>query len=106
MSSKRRSPPVEALEFQWNRQSFGGIVKPVAAYWSWILTVVSLAGLWTTGNRKRWGWLLSLGSEGLWIAYAILYHQYGFIVMSVIFSVIYIRNWRKWGKTDDERTSG
>lgn len=71
--------------------------------WSWILSAVSLAGLWTTGNKKRYGWLISLGSEGLWFAYAVVTSQYGFMVMGVAFSVVHMRNWRKW-KQDDKQS--
>jgi hypothetical protein len=65
--------------------------------WSWALSLVSLAGLWATGSKHRWGWIVGFISEFPWIVYGQASHQYGFIVMSAIFAVVHIRNWLKWG---------
>lgn len=32
-------------------------------YWSWLLTVVGVFGLWTAGSKKSWGWLVGLGAQ-------------------------------------------
>lgn len=64
--------------------------------WSWGLAAVSVLGLWTTGSKRRYGWLISLGSEGLWLTYALVTRQYGFVAMSVVFAAVHVRNWLKW----------
>lgn len=63
---------------------------------SWLLTFYSLFGVWLVGRKKIEGWLIGLSCQGLWFFYALSTHQYGFIVSSVVFAVVYVINYRKW----------
>ena len=71
-------------------------------YWSYILTAVGLLGIYLAGKKNKIGWLVGLGAQGLWIAYAIATRQWGFIASSVAYGSIYLRNWRLWSKKDDK----
>ncbi len=68
---------------------------------TWMLLAVSVAGLWTIGNKRIYGWLISLASEVLWLAYGITSAQYAFVVMAVVFAAVHVRNWLKWRGDDD-----
>lgn len=65
-------------------------------YWSYILTAVGLLGIYLAGKKNRAGWLVGLAAQVLWVAYAIVTRQWGFILSSVAYGTIYARNWRLW----------
>lgn len=69
-------------------------------WWSWLLTVVGVTGLYLAGSRsrRRAGWAVGMGAQFLWIAYAIATTQYGFIISSLCYGAVYLRNWRNAGQ--------
>lgn len=64
--------------------------------WSYLLTAVGLVGLYAAGSKKSWGWLVGLGAQGLWIAYALVTGQYGFLISAFAYGFVYARNFRAW----------
>jgi hypothetical protein len=76
-------------------------------YGSYVLAVFGLIGMWMAGKQNRWGWAMSTCTQVLWIAYAILTAQYGFIPGSTSYMVVYIRNFLRGtpnkGKTLSEQ---
>jgi hypothetical protein len=48
-------------------------------YWSWLLTGLQVLALWAAGRKRSWGWLLGAGVQPVWITYAVLTGQIGFI---------------------------
>jgi hypothetical protein len=48
-------------------------------YWSYLLAVIGVAGIYFVGRKTIWGWFVLLFNEVLWIAYATITQQYGFI---------------------------
>lgn len=65
-------------------------------WWSWLLTAVGICGLWAAGSRKSWGWLIGLGAQVLWIAYALHSRQFGFLVSALAYGFVYGRNFLAW----------
>lgn len=68
----------------------------VSQLWSWVLVAVGASGLFLVGRRVWWGWLVLIFNESLWIAYAILSQQYGFVVGATIYKIVYLNNLRLW----------
>jgi hypothetical protein len=68
--------------------------------WSWILAVIGISGIFLVGRKTVWGWLVLCVNECLWIAYALATDQYGFILMSIAYTVIYIRSFMHWRNDD------
>lgn len=66
-------------------------------WWSWILSGVGLLSLWQITKWNRTGFITGLVVEALWLIYAIQTEQWGFLPAVVIFSVVYVDAWRKWG---------
>jgi hypothetical protein len=64
--------------------------------WSWVLTAVGVTGLYFAGKRKAWAWLIGLGAQVLWLAYAVTTKQYGFIVSAGAYGWVYTRNTLLW----------
>jgi hypothetical protein len=65
-------------------------------YWSWILTVVGVFGLWLAGRKNRYGWAVGISAQTLWIAYALATHQYGFLVSAFAYGWVYTKNFISW----------
>lgn len=64
--------------------------------WSLLLVAAGLLGQWLVGEKRILGWAVGIGTQGLWIAYAVTTHQYGFLLSAAAFTLIYGRNWRRW----------
>jgi hypothetical protein len=65
-------------------------------YWSWILAVIGVAGIYFVGKKTLWGWFVLLFNEIIWIVYAIITEQYGFIVSAVAYAAVYIKSYLHW----------
>jgi nicotinamide riboside transporter PnuC len=65
-------------------------------YWSYILAVIGVAGIYFVGRKTIWGWFVILFNEVLWIAYALITDQYGFILSAIAYAVVYIRSYMHW----------
>jgi len=64
--------------------------------WSWILAAVGVTGIFFVGKKTIWGWLILVVNECLWIAYAIVTKQYGFIVAAIAYMIVYIKSFIHW----------
>lgn len=65
-------------------------------YWSYLLTAVGVFGLWLAGRHDRRGWIVGIGAQSLWIAYATATHQWGFYVSALAYGWVYIKNALAW----------
>jgi len=69
--------------------------------WSWILSIMGLTGTYLTGKRYWWAWVVMSFYNVTWIVYSVISKQYGFLLASCVYQVIYFRNaveWRKDGR--------
>jgi len=66
--------------------------------WSFTLAAFGILGIYMAGSRNLWGWIISFSMQGLWITYAIVTEQYGFIASSLGYAWVYGRNYLKWRK--------
>lgn len=64
--------------------------------WSYLLMAVGVLGLYLAGKKNVWGWAVGFAAQFLWFTYALVTHQYGFIVSSVVYGAVYARNWSQW----------
>ena len=79
------------------RRSGSGLwVDFMNPYWSYLLTAVGVFGLWLAGRKDRRGWMVGIGAQTLWIAYATATHQWGFYVSAIAYGWVYIKNARAW----------
>lgn len=65
-------------------------------YGSWCLAPFGLLGMYVVGLKKRWGWVLSMTTQALWATYAIGTGQYGFLIGTVSYFAVYLKNWLGW----------
>lgn len=69
------------------------------SYWSWILAVIGVTGIFLVGQKTIWGWLVLTTNELLWIGYALNTKQYGFIVMATAYMIVYLKSYREWNRS-------
>jgi nicotinamide riboside transporter PnuC len=70
--------------------------------WSYVLAVIGVAGIYFVGRKTIWGWLVLLFNETLWITYALITKQYGFILSALAYAVVYIRSFMHWNREDKQ----
>lgn len=64
--------------------------------WSIILAAIGILGLWLAGKKKSIGWAVGLFAQILWIIFAIVTQQYGFILSALAYGYVYAKNWKSW----------
>lgn len=64
--------------------------------WSIALAVIGIIGMHIAGKKSQWGWFIGLSAQALWIIFAIVTLQYGFILSALAYGTVYGRNWWKW----------
>lgn len=65
----------------------------------WIGNFFIVAGLWEVGNRNRAGFLASIAGETAWIANAYSRGDWALTSICVVFLLMAIRGYIKWGQT-------
>jgi hypothetical protein len=66
--------------------------------WSWVLAVLGITGIFLVGRKTIWGWLVLCANEVLWVTYALVTKQYGFIAMAIAYVVVYLKSYVHWKK--------
>jgi hypothetical protein len=72
--------------------------------WSWVLALSGIAGMVFIGKKRWQAFLWMIGVECLWIVYSVQTAQYGFIIGSLAYVVVYARNASNWRTHDQRRT--
>ena len=62
------------------------------AYWAWLLTALQVLALWAAGRHRSWGWLLGAAVQPVWITYALLTGQVGFIPGCAVSAAVQARS--------------
>lgn len=68
----------------------------IAWWWSWLLMAIGVLGLWLAGSHNKLGWMIGLSAQILWLIYALVTEQYGFIISAFAYGFVYLRNFNKW----------
>ena len=69
-------------------------------YWSYVLAAIGVAGIFFVGRKTIWGWLILIFNEALWITYALITNQYGFILSAIAYGIVYIRSYIHWKREE------
>lgn len=64
--------------------------------WSFVLAAVGIAGIYLAGKKSKWGWGLGLAAQVLWLIFAVVTAQYGFILTAVAYGAVYGKNLYQW----------
>lgn len=66
--------------------------------WSFALAAVGILGIYLAGRKSVWGWAIGLGAQVLWIIFALVTAQYGFILTALAYGWVYGLNWWRWSR--------
>ena len=66
--------------------------------WSFVLAGIGILGIYLAGRKSLWGWAIGVGAQLLWIVYAIVTQQWGFIASAVAYASVYGLNWYRWSQ--------
>jgi len=73
-------------------------------YWSYILACLGCFALWLMAKKNKWGWIIGASIQILWIIFALVTKQYGFIVSAIVYAGFYINGYIKWSYTTEKVT--
>lgn len=59
--------------------------------WSWILSGLGVTGLWLIGRKHWWAWGIAFTNECLWMVYAVVTKQYGFIFGALAYGCVHAK---------------
>lgn len=68
--------------------------------WSLALAAVGVLGIYLSGKKNYWGWGIGLGAQVLWIVYAVVTDQWGFIISALAYGWVYGKNFLTWRRDD------
>lgn len=74
-------------------------------YASWVLALSGVAAIYFVGRKQIWAWIWATFNEAMWIYYAIVTEQYGFIFAAIAYSVVYIKSYRHWKELESDNLS-
>jgi hypothetical protein len=69
-------------------------------YWSYVLATIGVTGIFFVGRKTIWGWLILCLNECLWIIYALITKQYGFIIAAIAYGVVYVKSFIGWRRDE------
>lgn len=64
----------------------------------WIGNIFLIIGLWMVGDKKRAGFIFSIIGESIYVYYSYQYKLWGLLFICIIFGLLAIRGWYKWGQ--------
>lgn len=72
-------------------------------WWSILLAAVGVFGLWLAGRKNAWGWAIGAAAQILWVVYALVTKQYGFLLSAGAYGWVYTMNLLKWRAEEAEK---
>lgn len=66
--------------------------------WSWVLTVIGLAGFFLAGRKVWWCWYVNIANQVVWFAYAVITEQWGFLIGVFAYLFVFTKNAISWTK--------
>ena len=60
------------------------------------LVLAGLAVMYLLAHRNRWGWVLSLLNQTVWLALAYVSNNWGFLLGAVAFGAVAVHGWFQW----------
>lgn len=70
--------------------------------WSWVLGFVGVLGFILAGKKIWWSWYINLGNQILWLIYSLVTEQYGFLVATAVYTVVFTKNAIAWTRDRNE----
>ena len=65
-------------------------------YTGWVGSALVFLGLWLTGRKNKYGFIVGAVAELFWLLYSIHINSPELGIMAVVFIIIYLWNFYKW----------
>lgn len=62
----------------------------ISQSWSWILTITGVLGLLVASRWPKFGWMIGIAVQPLWLLYGGMTRQWGFIASGLSYGLAYI----------------
>jgi hypothetical protein len=72
------------------------MVQFLAHYMPWLLSAITIVATELLGRKWRWAWAISLGNQALWLVWIAASSNWGFLPLTFILSIQYLRNHVRW----------
>lgn len=79
------------------------MIHLITTYGQYALSAFGITGLILAGRRNAWGWLISLCSQAAWATYIIATGQWGLLIGTCAYAVVYAQNFRSWRRDQKEQ---
>ena len=66
--------------------------------WSWVLTIIGLAGFYLAGKKIWWAWYVNIANQVLWFVFAVTTELWGFLLGTFAYLFVFIKNAYIWTK--------
>lgn len=71
--------------------------------WSWVLGILGLLGFYLAGKKVWWCWYINIFNQILWLAYSLISQQYGFLVATAGYTIVFVKNAYSWTREHREK---
>lgn len=75
----------------------------VSQLWSWGLAIIGISGVYLTTKKLYWGFVVGITVQILWITYALVSQQYGFILSALGFAWVNALGLYRWTRTSEAK---
>lgn len=64
----------------------------------WVLAIVGVTGVALAGQKRTrgYGWVIGIAVQVIWVTYALMTAQYGFILSALAFGIVNTVNFITW----------
>jgi len=68
----------------------------IAEYGPWVVSAVGILGFHLAGKKIWWCWYVNVANQILWVIFALVTDQLGFLVSTLFYLPLFSNNARKW----------
>ena len=67
-------------------------------YWGidWLAMFLSLTAIYSIGDKKRYGFLIFMTGNCLWVTVGILAHSHAMVATNICLFLMHVRGYLKW----------
>lgn len=74
-------------------------------WWSWILASIGMTGVYLTTKKLIAGFIVGVSVQALWISYAVVTHQYGFIFSAIGYGFVNLLGIIRWRRDSTKKVT-
>lgn len=64
----------------------------------WLVTIVGVVGFYLAGKKVWWAWYVNIANQVLWLIFAVVTEQWGFLIGIPLYMSVFVKNAYDWTK--------